>query len=78
MFSSDLLQKILDDPEPEAYQPILERWHFSVSEQHRLLQLLKHYQMLNGSGLVFDFASGKDLLRWLENTNQRLSLSVVL
>ena len=73
-----VLQQLLGEQEPEGYQLLLARWRFSVSEQHRLLQLLKQYRLLNGAELTGDFASGKDLLRWLEQANQTLALSMVL
>lgn len=72
------LQQLLDNPEPESYQQILSLWHFSVSEQSRLLQLLKQYQTLNGPDLPVDFHSGKDLLRWLEQANQTLAQTMRL
>ena len=73
-----VFQQLMGDQEPKGYQSLLARWHFSVSEQHRLLQLLKKYQLLNGKELAVDFASGKDLLRWLEQTNRTMALSMVL
>jgi hypothetical protein len=58
------------DAEPASLGPALDRWHFSVSEGHRLRGVLKRYQLLYPGDDHwlgrFDGVRGRDVLRWLE------------
>ena len=56
--------------EPANFTRVLERWHFTVSERHRLRRLLQRYQVLYPEnddwhhGLVA--MRGSDVLHWLQ------------
>lgn len=58
------------ESDPVNFETVLERWHFTVSERHRLWQLLRQYQVLYPDGNdwleTLQARRGRDVLRWLE------------
>ena len=77
-----LLAKIIEPPEPEYFDEITDQWRFTVSEQHKLKQLLLRHQALTGNQLPeinkSEYSSAKILLRWLEMNLEKASLSMRL
>ena len=60
------LQQCMGREDLDLFQTVIGRWHFSVSQQNRLKQLLRNYRLLTDQAVADDFGSAKELLGWLE------------
>ncbi len=64
----------------QEYEEILSRWHFSVSGQVKLQGLLRRWKVLSGDNWLekqsVDFASGKQLLRCLQQDIAELKINL--
>jgi nucleoside phosphorylase len=65
--------------EPAGYRQLLERWRFSESERHQLHDRLQRWQLLcpHEALPLTAFASGKDILSWLEQRLATLPVRIV-
>jgi hypothetical protein len=66
---------------PAGFEEALERWHFTVSQQHQLRRALRRYRMAVGAAPDWPQelrqARGEEILAWLEDALERSPLHLV-
>ena len=75
---SSRLARMIIVPEPSLFEPLTQRYHFTVSEQGQLKSRLSRWAVLtHDQALEFDeteFHKGKDILFWLDQQISKIEL----
>jgi nucleoside phosphorylase len=74
------LAKLITDPEPRLFAELIQRYHFTASEQARLKHHLSRWAILN-SALIPEFeearfGNGKDVLSWLDQRIDKIEFNL--
>lgn len=76
---AELRSRVVEQ-EPEHYREIIDRYHFTVTAQFRLIALLKRWACVNdGEALAIDelaFSNSKQVLNWLEQKIEAVPFSL--